>query len=168
MSCLYGYHNYIFKNTIIECGRLYSFSSLIFKTCAQYTSLPPSAHTSAKNRRKTLAIMVPEHPNLQGNRFAVLGESPKSKKKRPYQKLTVEFPELPTPKDSQKPISHFSCFAVHKLSKLHFPNLTFHYPQKDMVRCQAPSWCTPHPHKIFKNGNWSSYLSEENCRAIWR
>ncbi|XP_070853705.1 uncharacterized protein [Drosophila suzukii] len=70
--------------------------------------------------------MGPEPANLQGNRFAVLGESPKSKKKRPYQTLTEEFPELPTPvqknpkfiivktKDSQKPISHYSGFAVHK------------------------------------------------------
>jgi len=94
--------------------------------CSAYLTPPPSAHTSAKTDEKTRAIMGPEPPNLQGNRFAVLGESPKSKKKRPYQKLTEEFPELPTPvqknpkfiivktKDSQKPISHYSCFAVHK------------------------------------------------------
>jgi len=40
--------------------------------------------------------MGPEPPNLQGIRFAVLGESLKSKMKTPYQKLTEEFPELPT------------------------------------------------------------------------
>jgi len=72
--------------------------------------------------------MPPGPPNLGENRFAVLSESPKTKKKkRPYQKFSEEFPELPetvqknpkfiiiTAKNSTKTISEFSCFAVRVL-----------------------------------------------------
>jgi len=65
-------------------------------------------------------------PKFGDNRFAMLSDSPKKKKKRPFVKLQEEFPELPektkenpkfiiiSSKDPKKKISEYSCFAVYR------------------------------------------------------
>jgi len=70
--------------------------------------------------------MAPGPPKLGDNRFASLSVSPRAKKKRSYQKFPEQFPELPettqqnprflilASKNPDKPISDFSCFAVHR------------------------------------------------------
>ncbi|XP_043862611.1 uncharacterized protein LOC122756583 [Drosophila santomea] len=70
--------------------------------------------------------MAPGPPNLGDNRFASLSVSPKAKKKRPFQKLPVDFPDLPETQcknprflivssiNSPKTISEYNCFAVHR------------------------------------------------------
>ncbi|XP_053967945.1 uncharacterized protein LOC128869418 [Anastrepha ludens] len=70
--------------------------------------------------------MAPGPPDLGENRFSLLSESPKAKKKRSILKLQSDFPELPTihksepkfvvvaPTDAGKPLSAYSCFAVHR------------------------------------------------------
>nr|CAC16870.1 gag [Drosophila melanogaster] len=73
--------------------------------------------------------MAPGPLNLGDNRFASLSASPKAKKKRPFQKLQVDFPDLPetqcknprylvvSSKNSPKTISDYNCFAVHRALK---------------------------------------------------
>jgi len=71
----------------------------------------------------------PESPNLGHNQFSTLADSPPTKKRRPPSKTLNDFPELPSTnianpkyiiisaKDSDKTISEYSCFAVHKALK---------------------------------------------------
>ncbi|XP_044572115.1 uncharacterized protein LOC123257364 [Drosophila ananassae] len=74
-------------------------------------------------------------PNLGDNRFAPLAISPPSKKRRQPQKLDIAFPELPTTSvdnpryitiasiNTEKTISQFSCFAVHRALKMISKNI---------------------------------------------
>lgn len=70
--------------------------------------------------------MAPGPPDLGGNRFSLLSESPKAKRPKTNKNLQSVFPELPTihkqePKfvviastDPGKPLSTYSCFAIHR------------------------------------------------------
>lgn len=71
--------------------------------------------------------MAPGPPNLGDNRFSSLSDSPtRKKKKRQYHPFPIDFPELPevtsnnpkflviSTKNPEKPLSEYSCFAVHR------------------------------------------------------
>lgn len=71
--------------------------------------------------------MAPRPTGGSDNRFSILGDSPKTKKKKKhFQKVPFDFPNLPevspqNPKyitlsasNDEKPITEFSCFAVHR------------------------------------------------------
>ncbi|XP_060651103.1 uncharacterized protein LOC132787810 [Drosophila nasuta] len=78
----------------------------------------------------------PRPPNLKGNQFALLSESPPVKKKRQNQKIDMTFPDLPTitlenpkyivmaSKNVEKKISDFSCIAVYNALRLISKNIT--------------------------------------------